>query len=80
MEAEPDGVATMRTFIQRKRREEEAQRKENLARAREDFASIVEMIIKEFDPEKIYQWGSFVEGTSFQDTSDMDKYIPARIA
>jgi len=72
MEAEPESVATMRAFIQRKRREEATQRKENLARAREDFASIVEMIIKEFDPEKIYQWGSLVEGTSFQDISDID--------
>jgi predicted nucleotidyltransferase len=30
------------------------------------------MIIREFDPEKIYQWGSLVEGTSFQDISDID--------
>jgi hypothetical protein len=74
METEPDGVATMRSFIQRKRREEDAQRGKNLDQARKDFRLIVGMIIKDFDPDKIYQWGSLVDGTTFQDK------IPARIA
>ncbi|OHD76077.1 MAG: hypothetical protein A3J97_14510 [Spirochaetes bacterium RIFOXYC1_FULL_54_7] len=72
MEVEPDGIATMRSFIQRKRREELAKRKENLAKAREDFRLIVDLIIKDFDPDKIYQWGSLVEGSTFQDISDID--------
>jgi predicted nucleotidyltransferase len=30
------------------------------------------MIIRDFDPEKIYQWGSLVKGSTFQDISDID--------
>jgi len=75
MEPEHDGVATMRSFIQRKRREEAEKRKENLSRARAVFSSIVAMIIKDFKPEKIYQWGSLVDGTTFQDISDIDVAI-----
>jgi predicted nucleotidyltransferase len=75
MEAEPDGVATMRSFIQRKRREDAERRQADLARARQDFRSIVDMIVRDFKPEKIYQWGSLVRGTTFQDISDIDVAI-----
>jgi predicted nucleotidyltransferase len=75
MEAEPDSVTTMRSFIQDKRREEAKQRKEDLAKAREDFRLIVDLIIRDFNPEKIYQWGSLVDGTTFQDISDIDVAI-----
>jgi predicted nucleotidyltransferase len=72
METGQDGIATMRSFIQRKRHEEAEKRTENLAEARKDFESIVAMIISNFKPEKIYQWGSLVKGTTFQDISDID--------
>jgi predicted nucleotidyltransferase len=72
MEAKPDGVAVMRSFIRSKRREDAEQREKNLAQAREDFRSIVDMIIADFNPDTIYQWGSLVAGDTFQDISDID--------
>lgn len=33
---------------------------------------IVDLIIKDFEPEKIYQWGSLVKCSTFQEISDID--------
>ncbi len=46
----------MRSFIQQKRRVAATLREENLAKAREDFRSICDMIIRDFKPDRIYQW------------------------
>lgn len=62
----------MRGFIRRKRRERSEKLSKNLAQARADFAAIVEMIITDYKPERVYQWGSPVDGKAFQEISDID--------
>ena len=41
-------------------------------RAREDTRCLVQMIIQEFQPKRIYQWGSLTRHGAFRDFSDID--------
>ena len=41
-------------------------------RARKDARSIVEMIMRDFAPIRIYQWGSVLEPDHFNEISDID--------
>ncbi|GAB6057692.1 hypothetical protein [Desulfonatronum parangueonense] len=41
-------------------------------RAAEDAKQIISMIVDEFDPVAVYQWGSILEANSFSDISDID--------
>jgi predicted nucleotidyltransferase len=43
-----------------------------LAEARRDFARIVRHIAARFRPQRIYQWGSLVDGRHFTERSDID--------
>ncbi len=65
-------IEMMRAFIHRKRKERKEKLLKMLARAREDFNRIIKMIVEDYRPEKIYQWGSLVDGQSFQEISDID--------
>lgn len=38
----------------------------------EDFNAIVEMIIKKYNPKRIYQWGSLLDERHFSAISDID--------
>jgi predicted nucleotidyltransferase len=41
-------------------------------RATRDFNAIVAMIVKEFAPKRIYQWGSLLDPDRFDESSDID--------
>jgi predicted nucleotidyltransferase len=41
-------------------------------RAREDVRRLVQMIIQEFQPKRIYQWGSLTRQGTFREFSDID--------
>ena len=41
-------------------------------RASTDFQRIVRMIREEFNPMRIYQWGSLLDADSFDESSDID--------
>jgi predicted nucleotidyltransferase len=72
MGAVEEDIETLRTFIRKKRRERNEDLAVRLARARSDFNRIVEMIITEFCPERVYQWGSLIDGKGFSEISDID--------
>ena len=72
MKSAQEEIEMIRGFIRRKRRERSEKLSKNLAQARADFAAIVEMIITDYKPERVYQWGSLVDGKAFQKISDID--------
>ncbi len=45
---------------------------ERFKRALKDFDQITEMIIRKYNPKKIYQWGSLIDSTKFSEISDID--------
>jgi predicted nucleotidyltransferase len=72
MDSVREEIEVMKSFIIRKRKERSEKLKLRLSTARNDFNRIVDMIIVEFRPERIYQWGSLIEGKTFQEISDID--------
>lgn len=47
-------------------------RNELFKKAEADSKTIIEMIINEFDPQRIYQWGSLLKAEQFDENSDID--------
>ena len=62
----------MRRFMSKRRTERREHLRERLEQARADFDKIVRHIIHEYEPIRVYQWGSLVSGETFQDISDID--------
>ncbi len=57
----------------RKRRESAGQERERLfLKAEADCAAIIAMIRRQFNPKRIYQWGSLLHKEMFADYSDID--------
>ena len=75
MEPAEKDIEVMRSFIGRKRRERSEHLAKNLEKARGDFAMILDMTVREFDPLRVYQWGSLLEGRHFQEISDLDMAV-----
>lgn len=67
-----EDIEMMRSFIQRKRKERSQFLADKLEEARRDFQKIIKVLIEEYKPKAIYQWGSLVEGSTFQEISDID--------
>lgn len=65
-------IEMMRSFIRRKRSERADHLAARLEEARRDFRRILDMVVNEFHPEGVYQWGSLLEGKHFQEISDID--------
>ncbi len=66
-----DVVAAKRAFAQR-----HALRRDRLlalvGQAQEDFCRIIDMLVRDYHPRRIYQWGSLLHPERFQDISDID--------
>jgi hypothetical protein len=70
----------METFDIEKARENLKKRREEVSKEREalfykayaDCSAIIKMIIKHFNPMRIYQWGSLLDKKMFTDYSDID--------
>ena len=62
----------MRAYVQRRRAERAAVRAEKLLEAQRDFDRIVEYLINEYRPLRIYQWGSLLHTGHFSEISDID--------
>lgn len=57
----------------KKRREKASQEREQLfLKAGADCAAIIAMIRRQFNPKRIYQWGSLLHKEMFADYSDID--------
>jgi predicted nucleotidyltransferase len=65
-------IQILRSFIQLKRKEQDRKLKELREQAEKDFSKILSLIINEFKPTRVYQWGSLLEGNRFQEISDID--------
>ncbi|HUX19771.1 MAG TPA: nucleotidyltransferase domain-containing protein [Spirochaetia bacterium] len=65
-------VEIAREFLKRRtaRRREHLQGR--LVDARRDFESIVERLVRDFRPLRIYQWGSLLDEQRFSEISDID--------
>ena len=62
----------MRAFQARKRAEKKRRRIELFEKANRDFQRIVAMIIKKYQPTRLYQWGSLLDQNKFKEYSDID--------
>lgn len=72
MEPVEKDIHVMRTFISLKQRERSEHLAKKLKKALEDFTKILDMTVREFNPVRVYQWGSLLEGRHFQEISDLD--------
>jgi len=64
--------AEMRRAYRERREHAEQERIRLLARAQADASGVVDMIAREYQPDRIYQWGSLVETAHFSERSDID--------
>jgi predicted nucleotidyltransferase len=71
MKGQFDIAAAAKTFAARDEQIRERRRQLH-ERACADFASIVEMAIRDFRPRRIVQWGSLLEPDDFDESSDID--------
>ena len=52
---------------------------ERFKQAWRDFAAIVAMIVSDYAPEQVYQWGSLLKRRNFRDYSDIDIAVASQI-
>lgn len=50
----------------------EAELAARLERARQEAAAIVAMMVRQYQPQRVWQWGSLVHGRGFGEASDID--------
>ncbi|WP_045222593.1 nucleotidyltransferase domain-containing protein [Desulfonatronum thioautotrophicum] len=72
MTNETTAVLELRNFIRDKTARRNAQNLRMWRRAADDAKRIIALIIDEFDPVAIYQWGSILDADAFTDISDID--------
>ena len=65
-------LETVRAFVAERRRQRRRSLESRLERARRDFSLIVAAIAERYDPLRIYQWGSLIDGKHFTELSDID--------
>lgn len=65
-------IKAARKFQQDKLKKQQEELDKKFQQACQDFNAICEMIIRDFQPESIYQWGSLLERNKFSAISDID--------
>ena len=65
-------IEKVRAFLEEKERKKKEMLNLLYDRALHDFDAIKEMIIKRYQPRRIYQWGSLLDRSKFRDYSDID--------
>ena len=63
---------TLRAYVRAKKRDRERRLAFALEEARRDCDRIIAAIARDFDPLRIYQWGSLVAPGHFSELSDID--------
>jgi predicted nucleotidyltransferase len=64
--------AAARAYLQKKQERLQAQRFRLWEQAEKETNEIIAMIISNYSPQKIIQWGSVLEPTQFSEMSDID--------
>ena len=72
MEFDADNIKKARDGLKRRLRDQRADSLVLHARAFKDFESILNMIVIDYHPKRIYQWGSLLHPDQFRDYSDID--------
>jgi predicted nucleotidyltransferase len=62
----------MRKHYRERQERRRGELEERLALARKDFDRIVDHIARTYQPKRIWQWGSLIDGHHFSERSDID--------
>jgi len=62
----------IRANLRKKKEITEKRNRERFQTAKLDFDRILEMLIREYHPRRVYQWGSLLHENEFSDISDID--------
>jgi predicted nucleotidyltransferase len=65
-------INKVKQFLETRQEEQSEKLKRLFQQAWIDFERIVDHIIKKYEPEKIYQWGSLLNQKNFSEISDID--------
>jgi predicted nucleotidyltransferase len=63
---------TIRRFVRDRKKHRSLVLAKRLEQARRDFDTIVAMIVRQYGPVRVYQWGSLLENRHFSEMSDID--------
>jgi predicted nucleotidyltransferase len=80
MEFGEDNLKKARGNLKRRKEEQRVGYLALHTRAFRDFESILKMIVREYHPERVYQWGSLLRPEQFRDYSDIDIALEGVIA
>lgn len=69
---DPVTPADIRRFADERAARDRGARRQLHAEAQRDAEAIVEMIIRRFEPRRLVQWGSVLQGDQFREYSDID--------
>jgi len=61
-----------RKFLENKFDEKKKANEKLFSQAKNDFHSILDLIVSKYNPARIYQWGSLLNQNAFKDYSDID--------
>jgi predicted nucleotidyltransferase len=68
----PTTIAQAKAFILKSHEKSLAENQALLNKATVDAEGIIAMIVRDFKPKRIYQWGSLTKKDAFRDYSDID--------
>jgi predicted nucleotidyltransferase len=72
MALDPEHVRKARQGLVRREEERRSRNRQLHAQAVHDSRAIVDMIVQQFNPDRVYQWGSVLRPERFRDYSDID--------
>jgi predicted nucleotidyltransferase len=72
MAMDQDHILKARQQLQRRLAQQQSHYQTLHAQATRDFEAILRMIVDEFHPDRVYQWGSLLRPDRFRDYSDID--------
>jgi hypothetical protein len=65
-------ISATRNFLAKKHTEQQEKREQLFKKAQKDFNNIVQMIVRDYHPKQIFQWGSLLNIEKFNVYSDID--------
>lgn len=76
----PFDIAKARGSLRQREEQKRQKRHELFLAARHDAEDIIRMIIRDFSPTRIYQWGSLLEEKHFSEISDIDIAVEGKFS
>ena len=72
MVLDPEHIRKARQYLDSREEQRRTQDRQLHAQAVHDFQAILDMIVRQFNPDRVYQWGSVLRPERFRDYSDID--------